>query len=65
MTNRNLTDAVCHFGGVEATARWQGHAKQLEKPSSPRLRNHRSKVDRITGKTGKSIEGERVAEGSV
>ena len=22
------------LGGVEATARWQGHAKQLEKPSS-------------------------------
>src|SRR5271157_1557399 len=25
-----------HFGGVEATARWQGHAEQLEKPSSSR-----------------------------
>src|SRR4029077_1832535 len=24
------------LGGVEATARWQGHAKQLEKPSSSR-----------------------------
>ena len=29
------------------------------------VRNHRSKVDRITGPTGKSIEGERVADGSV
>ena len=29
------------------------------------VRNHRSKVDRITGQTGKSIEGERVADGSV
>jgi hypothetical protein len=28
-------------------------------------RNHRSRVDRITGSTGKSIEGERVADGSV
>jgi hypothetical protein len=28
-------------------------------------RNHRSRVDRITGSTGKSIDGERVADGSV
>ena len=28
------------------------------------MRNHRSKVDRITGATGKSIDGERVADGS-
>jgi len=27
---------LSHLSGVEATARWQGHAKQLEKPSSPR-----------------------------
>jgi hypothetical protein len=32
---------------------------------SPRMRNHRSKVGRITGETGKSTEGERVADGSV
>jgi hypothetical protein len=25
---------LSHFGGVEATARWQGHAEQLEKPSA-------------------------------
>ncbi len=31
-----LTEAAIHSGGVEATARWQGRAKQLEKPSSPR-----------------------------
>ena len=50
--------------GVEATARWQGHAEQLEKPSSvPARRNRRSRVDRITGSTGKSIEGERVTDG--
>jgi len=32
---RKLTEAAPHFGGVIATARWQGHAEQLEKPSSP------------------------------
>jgi hypothetical protein len=31
-----LTDAAGRFGGVVGTARWQGHAEQLEKPSSPR-----------------------------
>jgi hypothetical protein len=31
-----LTEAARDFGGVIGTARWQGHAKQLEKPSSPR-----------------------------
>jgi hypothetical protein len=36
MDRRNLTDAVSHSGGVRATARWQGCAKQLEKPSSSR-----------------------------
>jgi len=30
----DLPSAPC--GPLEATARWQGHAKQLEKPSSPR-----------------------------
>src|SRR5450755_3791326 len=36
MDHRKLTEAVSHSGGVEATARWQGRAKQLEKPSSSR-----------------------------
>jgi len=31
---RKLTDAEYYFGGVVGAARWQGHAKQLEKPSS-------------------------------
>jgi hypothetical protein len=31
-----LAEAANHPGGVRATARWQGHAKQLEKPSSSR-----------------------------
>src|SRR6516162_8254777 len=34
MSSRILTDTAVHLGGVEATARWQGHAEQLEKPSS-------------------------------
>ena len=32
----HLTEAAIHSGGVEATARWQERAKQLEKPSSSR-----------------------------
>ena len=39
MARRTLADAVDHSGGVGATARWQGHAKQLEKPSSSRREN--------------------------
>ena len=35
MARRKLTEAANHFGGVLATARWQGRIKQLEKPSSP------------------------------
>src|SRR5215467_14340452 len=35
MAGRKLTDAANHFGGVLATARWQGRIKELEKPSSP------------------------------
>ena len=34
MCNRKLIDTVIHSGGVVATARWQGHTEQLEKPSS-------------------------------
>lgn len=36
MDRRSLTEAARHSGGVGATARWQGRAKQLEKPSSSR-----------------------------
>jgi hypothetical protein len=36
MERRKLTEAARHSGGVIATARWQGCAKQLEKPSSSR-----------------------------
>ncbi len=53
-----------HSGGVEATARWQGHAKQLERPSSSR-REIGGAENRITGNTGKSMEDERELEGSI
>jgi hypothetical protein len=33
---RSLAEATGCSGGVGATARWQGHAKQLEKPSASR-----------------------------
>jgi hypothetical protein len=64
MDRRRLTEETRHSGGVAATARWQGCAKQLEKPSSPR-REIGGEANRITGDTGKSGNGERVAEGSV
>ena len=64
MDRRNLTDAAGHSGGVVATARWQGYAEQLEKPSLPR-REIGGAVTRITGDTGKSGNGERVTDGSV
>ena len=62
---RNLTDAASRSrrGGsdstVARTCRATGEALLVPE------RNHRSKVDRITGTTGKTIEGERVADGSV
>src|SRR6266568_2140121 len=60
----HLTEAAIHSGGVSATARWQGHAKQLEKPSSSR-REIGGAENRITGNTGKSMEDERELEGSI
>ena len=62
---RNLTDAASRSrrGGsdstVARTCRATGEALLVPE------RNHRSKVDCITGTTGKTIEGERVADGSV
>jgi hypothetical protein len=59
---RKLTDATRHFGGVIAAARWQGRAKQLEKPSSPAEKNG-GKGTSYNWQTRKSEESERVAEG--
>jgi len=53
-----------HSGGVLATARWQGHAKQLERPSSSRGEICGA-GSRITGITGKSVEDERESEGFI
>ena len=55
MARRKLTEAARHSGGVAAAARWQGCAKQLEKPSSPR-REIGGEGNRITGDPGKSVE---------
>ena len=64
MSSRTLTDTTVHLGGVLGAARRQGHAKQLEKPSSSR-REIGGAGSRITGGTGKSVEGERDSAGSV
>src|SRR4030081_3383986 len=62
---RNLTDAASRSrrGGSDSTVARTCRAtgEDLLVPE----RNHRSKVDRITGTTGKTIEGEGVADGSV
>ena len=60
-----LTDAAGPSGGVLAAARRQGRAEQLEKPSWPRVQIARSKVDLITGDTGKWADSERVTDGLV
>ena len=63
--SRNLTDAAPSLrrGGsdstVARTCRATGEALLVP------ARNRRSRVDRITGSTGKSIEGERVTDGFV
>ena len=62
---RNLTDTAPppRRGGSDSTAARTCGAtgEALLVPG----RNHRSRVDRITGSTGKSVDDERVADGSV
>ena len=68
MNRRKLADAAIHSGGVIATARWQGRAKQLEKPSSSRResggagkpynRKHREIGGRREGDGGACSSGE-------
>jgi len=65
MNRRNLTVASIDSSGVVATERWQGSVKQLEKPSMSRREIFWSKVNPITVNSGKGIEDERVADGSV
>ena len=65
ISKRNLTETFTNFDGVVVTAWYQGHVKQLEKPSSPHMRNLWSKSSHITGMTRKLVEGERVADWSV
>src|ERR1700686_3578578 len=64
MNGRNLTDTAIspQRGGSDSTVTrtCQATGEALLAPA----RNHWSKVDRITGSTGKSIDGERVADGS-
>ena len=65
MGRRNLTNTAPSpwRGGsdstVARTCRATGEALLVP------VRNHRRRVDRITGSTGKSVDGERVADGSV
>jgi hypothetical protein len=65
MDRRSTADAALHFGGVEATARRQGHVEATGEALLVPMHTHRSHVPRITGATGKSGEDERESEGSV
>lgn len=60
MEQRERADALSHSGGVVATARRQGHARQLERPSSSPEEISVEKVGRITDDVGKTAEDERV-----
>jgi hypothetical protein len=60
----HLTEAAGHSGGVRATARWQGRAKQLEKPSSSR-REIGGAGKPYNWTSRKSVEDERVSEGLI
>jgi DNA helicase TIP49 (TBP-interacting protein) len=62
MDIRNLTDTNIHSGGVVAIARQQGHAGQLEKPSSSQKEISWSKVDAITVSAGSVSKDEKVAD---
>jgi hypothetical protein len=45
MARRKLTDAANHFGGVLATARWQGRIKQTGEALLAPARNLWSRSD--------------------
>src|SRR5262245_12518683 len=62
---RNLTDAALPPRRGESDSTVTTTYRVAGEALSSRVRNHRSKVDRITGETGKPTEDERVADGSV
>jgi hypothetical protein len=64
MGRRKLTDAADHPGGVRAAARWQGYAKQLEKPYSSRRENGGAGKP-YNWSPRKAVEGERESEGLI
>ena len=69
MGRRKLTDAPDHSGGVKATARWQGRAKQdtisnWRDPPRPDAKAA-EQGSHITEDTGKVVEDERESEGSI
>lgn len=64
-SGRNVVDASVSSGGVVAVARDQGHVVATGETLSAPARNRWSKVDRITGETGKSVEGGRESEGHI
>lgn len=61
--HRTMADAVVSSGGVVATAREQGHVEATGETRLVPAGNCRSKVGRITGSTGKAVEGERESDG--
>ena len=65
MKHRSMADAVGTSGGVVAAARAQGHVEATGETRLVPGGNDRSKVGRITGSTGKAVEGERESDGHV
>lgn len=61
MSRRTLTEAADHSGGAKATARRQGHVKQLEKPVSSHRESGGAR-SRITG-INREIGGRRAGVG--
>ena len=60
-----MADAVATSGGVVAAAREQGHVEATGETRLVPVGNGRSKVDRITGNTGKAVEYERESDGHI
>ena len=66
MSVRNLTEAGGHSSGVVIDGRvTQDALSNWRDPSRPGAVEHRKKVGRITGSTGKAIEVERESDGLI